>query len=446
MDMTTRQWHEPHSIRDPVTGLVQRDAFVGKITEALERTKRDDTALALLVFNLDNFSDVNDRVGQPAGDSLLAAVAERLKGSLRPNDTIARFVADEFGILLEGMTYAGAAEVAERIGASLNMPFDVLGREIFIGGSIGLCVDYAGEQTSEEILSNADVALYTAKTGGKGRAEIYEPGMHGAVIARLQLEAELRHAVENQELILNYQPLIDLESGKVVALEALVRWTHADRGPVSPAEFVPMAENADLMKIIGRFVIEEVCRQAERLAAAYPGRPPLDLTINLSFKQLFDPDFPEEAARILRGSGVQPQRLVFEISEEVLMKDTETATTALEELKAVGVKLAIDDFGTGYSSLIYLQRFPIDAIKIDKQFIDGGLAGRLQDSSLARLIVELGKSLGLRIIAEGVERIDHLNEVKAMEFDAAQGYFFAKPLSSDEVMQFLAKGYDEGGA
>jgi diguanylate cyclase (GGDEF)-like protein/PAS domain S-box-containing protein len=426
------------AFHDPLTGLANRALFFDRVTHALERGHRSDDGLAVLFLDLDNFKTVNDSLGHAAGDRLLVAVAVRLGVCVRAADTVARLGGDEFAVLIEDAVGDLASLAAERITAALREPFGLEGKEVFVTASLGIAVAEPGT-TASELLRNADMAMYTAKGLGKGRAERFETRMHREALDRLELEADLRRALERDEMILLYQPIVSLDSGAVIGMEALVRWKHLDRGLMYPAQFIPLAEETGLIVSLGEWILREACRQAKAWDAKFQPASPLSITVNISGQQLQHPDVVDVVRRALARSGLRPQSLVLEITESVLMQHTETMLARLTELKAVGVRLAIDDFGTGYSSLSYLQRFPIDILKIAKPFVDDVGTGH-GHPALARAIIALGETLSLRTIAEGIELREQWHGLRALGCEMGQGYFFARPLTAENMGELIADG------
>jgi len=358
------------AFHDGLTGLANRTLFAERVEHALGRSGPGD--LAVLFIDLDDFKHVNDSLGHAAGDRLLVAAARRLQGCLRPTDTAARLGGDEFAVLLERVTDAEAAEaVAGRVLDTLHQPFGLNGRTIPIKASLGVAVGRPGVDQAEELLRNADVAMYAAKAGGKDRYELFHPDMHEDMLQRLELEAELRHVADRDQLVLHYQPIVELVSGRITRVEALVRWDHPTKGLLAPPAFIPLAEEQGLIGPIGRWVLLRACLQARRWQDRFPDVPPLSVHVNLSGRQLEEQGLVAEVVHALETSRLAPRLLTLEITESVLVADIETMSARLRELKGLGVLLAIDDFGTGYSSLSYLRRFPIDMLKIDKAFVDG---------------------------------------------------------------------------
>jgi diguanylate cyclase (GGDEF)-like protein len=391
----------------------------------------------VLFLDLDNFKTVNDSLGHSTGDQLLVGIAGRVNDCVRTGDTVARLGGDEFAILLEDVRHEGeAAEVAERIAAALRAPFHLDGKDVLVTTSVGIALSAAGTQGADELLRNADVAMYTAKERGKGRHVAFEPDMHAAILRRLELEADLRRALEREEFLVNYQPLMDLRSGRLTGVEALVRWQHPQRGLISPVEFVPIAEETGLIVPLGRWVLQQACRDVRQWQVRLPERAPRTVSVNLSARQLQEPGLVQDVAAALRDSGLAPQSLQLEITESVLMHDAAAAVGWLQELKTLGVQLAIDDFGTGYSSLSYLRQFPVDTLKIDKSFVDG-VDREAERATLASAIIDLGRTLGLKTVAEGIEQPTQLAELTSLGCDVGQGYHFARPLGRDALEAWL---------
>jgi diguanylate cyclase (GGDEF)-like protein/PAS domain S-box-containing protein len=453
MDVTERKVLEEQlayqAFHDPLTGLANRVLFRDRVEHALSRAGRSGAVrehVAVLFLDLDDFKSVNDTLGHAEGDRLLEAVAARLLRATRGCDTVARLGGDEFAVLLEDMAGPDdALTVAERIVAALRAPVGVTGKDVLVSASIGIAHARPDDSTGE-LLRNADVAMYQAKEGGKGCARVFEPAMHAAIVERLTLAADLRHAVDRGELRLLYQPIVELESGRLTGVEALVRWQHPDRGLVAPAVFIPLAEEVGMIVPVGRWVLVEACRQLRSFdglvsPGAGPDRGGLTMSINLSGLQLQDPELVAHVAGALAEAGVAPARVVLEITESVLMRHAEETIATLHALKALGVRLAIDDFGTGYSSLSYLQRFPVDVLKIDKAFVDGVARGG-SDAALARAIIALGDSLGLRTVAEGIEHPEQWAQLAALGCGHGQGYLFARPLTAAALASWRAPVLD----
>jgi diguanylate cyclase (GGDEF)-like protein len=429
------------ALHDPLTSLANRALFTDHVQHAVARGDRHDRQLAVLFLDLDDFKAVNDSLGHGAGDSLLVAVAERLRACLRPGDTAARFGGDEFAILLEDISApADAVAAAERISEALRAPFFVQNRELRVGASIGVAVR-TNENEASQLLRNSDVAMYIAKRRGKGRHELFEASMYAAAVERHELKEDLQRAAAQGDFVVHYQPIIDLETGKLNGVEALVRWDRSDRGLIAPSEFIPVAEDTGMILQIGRFVLEEACRQAGEWQRLLPEGAPLSVNVNLSARQLSQVGFVEEVAKVLSESELDPGSLVLEITETVLMEGDGTVRR-LAELRDLGVRLAIDDFGTGYSSLSYLRRFPIDILKMDKTFVQG-VGSTAGDDALARAIIDLTHTLGLVVVAEGIERREQAAELRRLQCNLGQGYYFTRPLEASAIEPLILNGSRE---
>lgn len=425
------------ALHDPLTKLPNRILFRDRVQHSLERAGRSRAPVAVLFLDLDNFKAVNDTYGHEAGDQLLVSMAERVQACLRLSDTAARLGGDEFAILIEDSPHAdGPILVAERIKDVLRAPFTLNGREIFIDTSIGIAATLTGNETPEELLRNADVAMYTAKSQGKDRYAVFQNEMHETLLKRAELEAELRRAIDAEEFVLHYQPILDLQSKLIMGMEALVRWDNPRTGLIPPSDFIPIAEECNLMTRLGRWVLEEACKQARIWQEKFDRGSHLSITVNVSSRQFQQKDLVEVVVDVLNKTGLSPRSLILEITESTMLQNTEATIRKLQDLKQLGVRLAIDDFGTGYSSLSYLQRFPVDILKIDKSFIDK-INHSSEGAAVARAIITMGDTLRLRTIAEGIETADQTAALQRMGCELGQGYLFAKPLSKDDMNLFL---------
>ena len=427
------------AFHDPLTGLPNRALFFDRLELALERARRRDVEVAVLFMDLDDFKVINDSLGHEVGDQVLLAVVERLENCMLAEETLARFGGDEFTVLLEDVSGpSDAARVAERIGGALRAPFVLRGRERFVTTSVGISFGGRGGERPGDLLRNADLAMYQAKARGRNRHAVFEPVMGERALQRLELEGALRRALERKEFRLHYQPKVSLESGEIVAMEALIRWEHPAQGLVFPAQFVPVAEEIDLIAPIGRWVLKEACRQARRWHTRFPGMPPLKVCVNLSAKQFQHCALLEDIGAALRETGLDPSALDLEITESVVMEDAPATIATLRDLKGLGVNLAIDDFGMGYSSLSYLKRFPVDFLKVDRSLIQGIGEGP-KDEAILSALVTLAHSMGTRTIAEGVETKEQLARLREAGYDFGQGYYFARPLPSQAAGALLAE-------
>jgi len=446
-DITERKQFEEElehrALHDSVTNLANRALFRDRVVHAIERQERDRRPVAVLFMDLDDFKTINDSLGHAAGDSVLSEIGDRLRNALRAADTAARLGGDEFAILLEdGGEGIRAADVADRIMQTLEEPFALQGKEVFVRASIGIAVASggaaAGEEAADELIRNAEVAMYMAKDKGKDRYQVFEPEMHDSALRRLELKADLQRALEHGEFVLHYQPVIELATGRITGAEALIRWVHPVRGMVPPLEFIPLAEETGLIVQIGGWVLKEVCRYAAELQDRFPMDPPLHMAVNLSARQLARPEIVEEVRGLLAGSRLPPSTLILEITESMVMQDIDLAIERLNQLKGLGVLLAIDDFGTGYSSLNYVRRFPVDILKVDKSFIDEVSEGG-ESAALTAAVIELAGILGLTPVAEGIERPDQLERLLELKCDLGQGYLFARPLEPEALNAMLAE-------
>jgi diguanylate cyclase (GGDEF)-like protein/PAS domain S-box-containing protein len=424
------------AFHDPLTGLANRALFRDRVSHALALARRQGHPITVLFLDLDDFKKVNDSLGHAEGDRLLIAAGERFLCCARAADSVARLGGDEFAILIEHVDGSdGRAGLLERLSAAMEHPFRLSGNQVQVSASIGVATA-TGDETADDLLRNADVAMYAAKRRGKGRSETYESRMYADVRSRLEMEAALREAIDRGELILHYQPIVSLRTASVYGVEALVRWENPHYGHLLPQHFVPLAEETGLITRLGGWVMREACTQVQQWRAAHPDMP-LSVSVNISGRQLQGAGIVQEIQDALTESGVDPEAVVLEITESVLMQQTDSVLNRLRQLKGLGIKLAIDDFGTGYSSLSYLQRFPIDILKIAKPFVDEVGAG-VDRSALARAIVGLGETLKLRTIAEGIELAEQRAALIQLGCELGQGYLFAPALPSDGIDRILA--------
>ncbi len=415
------------AFHDPLTGLANRALFLDRLSQARARAARSGGSVGVVFADLDGFKTVNDSLGHAAGDQLLIIAAQRLVSVLGPTDTVARFGGDEFAILIEDASEPiSAARLARRALEVLEKVIEIHGREIFITASIGVA---AGLEEPEELLRRADLAMYESKGQGKGRYELFQSHMHEAMAQRLELETDLRGAAERDEFILHYQPIVELGSGSIVGVEALMRWMHPTRGLIGPEEFIPIAEESGQIHALGRWVLREAC---ERMVDWQAEHGPLHLTVNLSSAQLRQASLVREVAEVLDHTGLDPSRLTLEITETVLMDVSTSNLERLAALKREGIRLAVDDFGTGYSSLQYLRRFPIDWLKMAKFFVDGVEHSGSQ-SRLARAIVNLAHSLEIEVIAEGIESAQQATVLDDIGCLWGQGFYYSPPLPAAEI-------------
>jgi diguanylate cyclase (GGDEF)-like protein len=395
----------------------------------------------VLFFDVDRFKVVNDSLGHSAGDALLVLVVDRLKSRLRPGDTMSRLGGDEFLVVCEEVYGLDQARhLAERLSDAFGTPFVVGEREMFATASLGIAVGRAPDATPDSLLRDADAAMYRAKERGRARYEVFDEEMREQALRRLDTEHAMPRALERNEFRILYQPIVSLDTGTMTGVEALVRWDHPDHGLITPAEFVPIAEDNGLIVPLGSWVLREAMEQAAAWHREHPSRRDLHVTVNLSARQLQDPGLPLAVATALDDLDMDPSALTLEITESVLMHDRDVSLARLLDLKFLGVRLAIDDFGTGYSSLAYLQRFPLDVLKVDKAFVDGVAHGP-EESALASAIVRLGHTLHLRTVAEGVESPEQVAHLRRLGCQEAQGFLFARPLPADEVAGCLDPGF-----
>jgi diguanylate cyclase (GGDEF)-like protein/PAS domain S-box-containing protein len=434
-------------VADALTGLPNRLLFLDRLARLIEHTKRHkDYLFAVLFLDLDGFKMINDSLGHTIGDQLLVETARRLEKSLRVSDTVtrieklftlARLGGDEFTILLDQVKdQSDATLVAERLIKTMAAPFVLNGKKAFSSVSVGIALSSVGYDNPEDMLRDADTAMYQAKSLGKSRCEVFDLEMRASMTARLQLETDLREAVERDELRNYYQPIVSLESGRIIGFEALLRWQHPTRGLLQPSQFIPVAEETGLIHELGWWNLRQACRQAATWNAHRNGDAPLVMSVNLSVKQFAQPNLVSEIGKLLLEAGIAPEILRLEITESTVMADPTAAVTMLAQIKSLGIKLSIDDFGTGYSSLSYLHRFPLDTLKIDRSFtktmIEGG-----ESTEIVRKILPMASSLHLNVIAEGVETAEQLALLRQLRCEFAQGFYFSKPVTADEACALI---------
>jgi len=430
------------ALHDSLTGLPNRELFVDRLTHTIGIAKRrKDYIYAVLILDIDRFKVINDSLGHQAGDQLLIATGQRLIACVRPGDTVVRLGGDEFAILLEDISGLGnAVYIAERISTALAAPFTVTGgHEVFATGSIGIALSAAEYDFSDQVLRDADTAMYQAKSSSKATYAIFEPGMHAHALERLHLETDLRKAVERKEFIVYYQPIVSLNTNCLSGYEALVRWQHPERGLLNPGDFIQMAEETGMIVAIDRLMMRESCRQMQEWHCQASGNGSEFVSVNLSHKQMVQPDLVAYVEEVLRETGLDPGSLKLEITENVIIENPEEAIAMLGRLKALGVRLYIDDFGTGYSSLSYLHRLPIDGLKIDRSFIMN-MGENGENQQLVRTIMLLAHDLNITVIAEGVETAHQLSLIKAMHCEFGQGYLFSRPVDSSRALAYLKEG------
>jgi diguanylate cyclase (GGDEF)-like protein len=437
-DITARKMVEEQllhdALHDSLTGLPNRALFMDRLDHVIRSSQRYTGYLyAVLFLDMDRFKVVNDSLGHTIGDKLLIAVGQKLSNSLRPGDTVARLGGDEFAVLLENINHlTDAVEIAERIQKELSVPFSLAGYEIFSGASIGIALSSGAYERPEQIVRDADIAMYQAKAKGNSSYEIFDAKMYVSVVERLELEADLRRAIEHKEFLLHYQPIIDLRKNLIIGFESFVRWNHPKRGLLYPMEFIPLAEETGLIFPIGEWTLRESCRQLRAWQKEYPLDPPLTMSINISGRQFSQHDLIGTLTGIISETGIDASSLAIEITERMIMENVEAAAATMAQLREMGVHIHIDDFGTGYSSLSYLHHFPITALKIDRTFVSK-LTANDENKEIITTIVSLAKSLNLEVIAEGVELTHQLSKINNLNCHYGQGFLFSEPMESAAV-------------
>jgi diguanylate cyclase (GGDEF)-like protein/PAS domain S-box-containing protein len=429
-------------LHDSLTGLPNRLSFVDALGEALSKATISGSPVGILFLDLDHFKLINDSLGHHAGDALLRAVAPRLRSHLRPGDIVARFGGDEFGILIDRLADEGEAlAIADRVADAFTQPFSLDGVDHFVSASIGVAVSRSSQArpvNAELLIRDADAAMYRAKEGGRARSVLFDAEMRASAMKRLEVERELRHALDRDEMTLYYQPVVNLRSGAVTGLEALVRWRHPERGMLDPSEFVSIAEDSGMIEPIGRWVQERACRQALEWHQLRPDARPFDVAVNLSARQVAHRDLAATVEEILARTGIDPINLRLEITESVLVEESATAISSLEALNELGVRLVLDDFGTGYSSLAYLNRFPFHALKIDRSFVDA-LGIEQEATAIVEAIIGMARALSLEVIAEGIESEVQISELQRLGCDYGQGHIFHAAMPEREVSRLIAE-------
>jgi diguanylate cyclase (GGDEF)-like protein len=445
-DITERRLVEEqllHQARhDELTRLPNRSAFIEQLDGALVETRDSDELLAVLFLDVDRFKLVNDSLGHDVGDRLLVDVAERLRGCLRPGDVVARFGGDEFTLMLGGLVHANdAVAIAERITETLRQPITVGGRELFVSASIGIAVSHTGHDGASDLLRQADLAMYLAKERGRARWEFFDAQSAPHVVERLELEGDLWRALDNEELVLRYQPEVELATGRVRTAEALVRWEHPTRGLLAPDAFVPFAEESSLIVAIDRYVLRHACERVAQWQSVTGER--FVVSVNLSPRFMRQADVVSDITNIIRGTGVDPRCVQLEITERTALTDVETTVARLHELRGIGIRVAIDDFGTGYSSLGYLKRLPVDVVKLDRSFVES-MDTQASDVAIVQAVITMGHALGMKVTAEGVERPEQAARLRALGCDTAMGWLWSPALPYDELPDAIREGFTVG--
>lgn len=433
---------EHQAFFDPLTQMPNRALFMNRLQHLFHRAKRAQEPLlfAVLYLDLDRFKGVNDGLGHQAGDELLVEIAKRLERCVRPSDTLARLGGDEFTVLLEDIaSEMDATRVADRIHRELSEPFVLHGQEVFSSVSLGIALSSSHYERPDEMLRDADTAMYRAKANGRSRHQVFDVDMHQRAVSLLRLETDLRRAIERKELVAYYQPIIDLETKTLRGFEALARWRHPTRGLILPDIFIPVAEETGLISAIGDFMLVEACRQMRAWQHRYRRDPPLNISVNVSTRQLAQSNVAEQVERILAETGMEPRCLTLEITESALMQNLKTGAAVIQQLHEMAVRLHIDDFGTGYSSLSYLHNFPVDTLKVDKSFVSR-MEGAPHQAEIVKAIVSLAQNLGMGVTAEGVETVAQAEALRDLHCTSAQGFLFSRPLPAEEAERLIVEG------
>ena len=430
-----------NAFHDVLTGLPNRALFMDRLKRSLNRANhRNDYLFAALFLDLDRFKVVNDSLGHQVGDELLIGIARRLEKCMRPGDMMARLGGDEFAVILDNLKSSDdAVQAAERLHQEMTTPYMLSGREVYASASIGIALSHAHHETAEDFLRAADTAMYQAKNRGRGCVELFDTEMHARAIGQLQLETDLRYALQRNEFRVFYQPIVATESRQVRGFEALIRWEHPEEGLMPPVKFMEVAEETGLVIPMDQWVLREACMQLRGWQNEFPSNPLLSISVNLSGKQFAHPDLCEKVRKILDETGVIPLSIKLEITESSLVENPDAAAQILRQLKELGVRISLDDFGTGYSSLSYLHRFPIDVLKIDRSFVNRLSVSK--NSEIVRTIITLAINLGMEVIAEGVETEEQVAQLASMRCDYLQGYLFSKPMPKDSVLSLLEGTY-----
>ena len=427
---------------DPLTDLPNRALFLDRLQHLFHRARRSlgNPRFAVLYLDLDRFKAINDSLGHPVGDEVLSATARRLERCIRPGDTLARLGGDEFTILLDDVrSEADATGVAERIHEEVAAPLQVRGAEVFTSVSVGIALSSAGYESPEDMLRDADTAMYRAKMGGRARHQVFTGDMHQRAVSSLRLETDLRHAVERREIVPFYQPVVELDTGTVVGFEALARWRHPSRGMLMPDLFIPVAEETGLVVELGEWMLAEACRQTCEWQRRHPRWSKLGISVNISSRQISQPGLAAEVERVLGATGLDPTCLTLEITETALMHNLSVGASVVQRLAAMSVGLHLDDFGTGYSSLAYLHSFPVQALKVDRSFVNR-MDRQPQEAAIVKAIVSLAHDLGIEVVAEGVETRAQVAALRALHCGRGQGFLYSEPLPADQAERLLTSG------